>query len=298
MRPYSIYLYCDITVLVFGIIANILVIISILRQRSLLKNNYYFLVFQLAICDLGVQAIYIVDDVITLNLKSLYGYFVAYRCVFNIAFLFQVNGIAIMLVITLLRHRATLHPLKPAMSRRTLKIVCFLVYAIGFVAGYGPTLPLSLLYEKDRVKFYDKFHVAYLIPFYYLLPTLVMAVMYFQICRELIKQNKYMKSICSSRGTQTTPTPSFNILSFLRNRRTSFISFCTVLCYGVGNIPASVWFSWKIFGKHDFLKNHNWVGYFAYVFRVFCSHAMNPVIYGTLDKKLLAFWKQCFKRKF
>ena len=299
MRAYFIYVYCDITVLTFGIIGNILVIMSILRQQKLLENNCYFLVFQLAICDLGVQVIYLGHDIITLSLETNpYEYFVTYRFFFHIRFLFQVTGICLMLVITMLRYRATLHPLKPAMSRRKLKIVCSLVYAVGLIAGYGPTLSLSLLYEKDRVKFYDKFHVAYIMPCYYLLPKLVMAVIYLKICRELIQQNKYIKNICSNPLRQTTPYPSFNILSFLRNRRTSFVSFCTVLCYGVGNIPVSVWFSWHIFGEHHLLKNYTWVEYFAYVFRVFCSHALNPVIYGTLDKKLLAFWKLCFKRKF
>ena len=117
MRPYFIYVYCDITVLVFGIIGNILVIMSILRQRSLLKNNYYFLVFQLALCDLVVQVIYIEHGIIILSLKTdPYDYFVAYRFFFNIAFLFQVTGIGMMLVITMLRYHATLHPLKPTMS--------------------------------------------------------------------------------------------------------------------------------------------------------------------------------------
>jgi hypothetical protein len=44
--------YSSIAVTVFGICGNTLVIISILRQRRLLRNNYYFLVFHLAICDL------------------------------------------------------------------------------------------------------------------------------------------------------------------------------------------------------------------------------------------------------
>jgi hypothetical protein len=50
---YDAYKYSFISVSVFGILSNILVLISIFRQRSLLKNNYYFLVSQLAINDLG-----------------------------------------------------------------------------------------------------------------------------------------------------------------------------------------------------------------------------------------------------
>jgi hypothetical protein len=50
---YDAYRYSEAVVLVVGILGNILVIISILRQKKLLKNNYYFVVLHLAICDLG-----------------------------------------------------------------------------------------------------------------------------------------------------------------------------------------------------------------------------------------------------
>jgi hypothetical protein len=46
-----------------------------------------------------------------------------------------------MLIISVLRYRATVHPLKPAISRRKLKVVCGLVYIVGFIAGYGTRLP-------------------------------------------------------------------------------------------------------------------------------------------------------------
>ena len=58
--------YSCTVVVVFGILGNILVILSILRQKmNLLKNNYYFLVLHLAICDLAsliVHIFNIVDD--------------------------------------------------------------------------------------------------------------------------------------------------------------------------------------------------------------------------------------------
>ncbi len=50
-------------VLVFGILGNILVVISILRQKNVLKSNYYFLVLQLAICDLGALIILLLDAI-------------------------------------------------------------------------------------------------------------------------------------------------------------------------------------------------------------------------------------------
>ena len=53
-------------VVVFGILGNSLVILSILRQKkNVLKNNYYFLLLHLAICDLAVlifDILYAVED--------------------------------------------------------------------------------------------------------------------------------------------------------------------------------------------------------------------------------------------
>ena len=53
MEMPAAYKYSLTSVVVFGILGNILVIISILRQKKLLMNNYHFVVLHLAICDLG-----------------------------------------------------------------------------------------------------------------------------------------------------------------------------------------------------------------------------------------------------
>jgi hypothetical protein len=114
--------YFLFAVIVFGIFGNTLVIISILRQRRLLRNNYYFLVFHLAICDL----LWLLEDfIIVINIltDSLYDDYSIISCLFlKIYYVFQVGGIGMMLIISVLRYRATVHPLKPAISRRKLKV--------------------------------------------------------------------------------------------------------------------------------------------------------------------------------
>ena len=291
MEPYFIFAYCAITELVFGIIGNFLVIMSILRKKKLLKNNYYLLVLQLAINDLAVLIIYLLNYICEVTLeKILYLHFLAYRLYYNISFLFQFAGIGIMLFISAIRYRAVIHPLKPALSRQKMKNACCLVYIFGLIVGYGPAVPLCFMYVIPDI-YYDSFKI-YLIICYYIFPTLLMAVVYHKICRELIQQNKHMKNLCSNRAGQRTANTSFNIVTFIRNKRTSFVSFCPVLCYAIGNIPMTVWFSWEIFSKHHLLQNYFWVEYFANVFRVLGSHVVNPLIYGILDKKLLFFWKR------
>jgi hypothetical protein len=201
------------------------------------------------------------------------------------------------LIISLLRYRATVHPLKPDVSRRKLKVVCGLVYIVGFIAGYATYLPLCFMQRTSDVSIvYDKVFDGYVISSFYFFPTIFMAVVYYKISRELIKQNRYMKNVCSNTGRRSAPG-SFNILKFIRNRRTFLVCLTTVLCYGIGNIPMTVHHILKIAGEDHFLMKYVWIKYLSIVLRVASSHSVNPLIYGRLDKKLFPFWKLCRKKK-
>ena len=62
---YDAYRYSFTVVTVFRIVGKVLVIISILKQKNVLKNNYYFLVLHLAICDLGVLIIFFFSRIVS-----------------------------------------------------------------------------------------------------------------------------------------------------------------------------------------------------------------------------------------
>ena len=130
---YEAYRYSRAAVLVFGILGNILVVISILRQKNMLRNNYYFTVLHLAICDLGTLIVYLLDDIVWFWLEEpLFVNFKKFYCLgFYVNYIFQVAGVGMMLIISVLRYRATVHPLKPAITRPKLKVVCGLVYVVG-----------------------------------------------------------------------------------------------------------------------------------------------------------------------
>jgi hypothetical protein len=112
-----------------------------------------------------------------------------------------------------------------------------------------------------------------------------MAVFYYKIGRELIKQNRYMKSICSNPVRRSA---SFNILKFIRNRRTFFICLITFLCYAIGNIPVTVYFILNIAEEHNLLMKIIWFVYLAKVLRVSGSYSVNPLIYGRLHGQKIA----------
>ena len=196
------YRYSYAVVLVVGILGNILVIISILRQKKLLKNNYTTFLF------------YILQYVIwehrplyfsILSRRSPGYYFHQVLC-----FLLHISRFSSRrnrnrheVDDSVLRYRATVHPLKPDVSRRKLKVVCGLVYIVGFIAGYATCLPLCFMQRNEIV--YYKVLYGYTFSCLYFFPTIFMAVVYYKIGRELIKQNRYMKSECSNPVRRSAP---------------------------------------------------------------------------------------------
>ena len=287
---YDAFTYAKLSIYAAGSLGNTLVIISILRQRRLLKNNYYFLVLQLAICDLVWS---VANSFETANILFVKGTTMVYCFFYRIPFFFQVAGICLMLIISVLRYRATVHPLKPAMSRRKLKAVCCFCYIIALFAGYG-ILSVTCLKQMD-VEIYWRFIFAYAILFFYFAPTVFMAIVYYKIGRALVKQNKCMKTARSNPATENLSC--FNIGKYVRNRRTYFICLTTVLCYAFGNLPISVWLVWFIAGIRHLTTKYISVYQVGLVLRAAGSCTANPLIYGILDKKLLTFWKFCRKKK-
>ena len=252
-----------------------------------------------AICDLAALIIYIFGAVDDFWLEeSLSDHYPMITCNIYVIFnAFQLIGVGMMLIISLLRYRATVHPLKPAISRRKLKVVCGLVYIFWSIVGCGVRLPLCFIKSNVAFVAYSKFYGTFSIFFGYFVPTIFMAVVYYKIFRSLIKQNKHMKRVCSNVIRQRAPHSSFTILRYIRNRRTFFVCLGVVLCYGIAHIPWSVWYMWFITGKYHLLIKYVWVVYFGNVFAVVGSHSLNPLIYGILDKQLLSFWKCCCKKK-
>ena len=294
---YDAFRYHYTVILVFGILGNSLVILSILRQKkNVLKNNYYFLVLHLAICDLAVL-IFCCFNVLKF-LRSGEPLTVVGSPIFCHLYVipesFQLAGVGMMLIISLLRYRATVHPLKPAISRRKLKVLCGLVYLAGLIAACGINFPLCFIKSTVLHNVFLKFYHAFWVSFAYIGPTIFMSVVYYKISRSLIKLNKHMKRVCSNAMRQREPDSSFNIMRYIRNRRTFLVCLGTVLCYGIAIIPASVWF---IFGGNYLVMKFGWIGYVARILRVAGCQSANPFIYGILDKQLLTFWKGCGKKK-
>lgn len=295
------YSYSGVSVAIFGILGNTLLVISIVIQRKLLEKNYYILVLHLAFSDLGyvigdfvdiMNSRHFVDKDLALSYSTLYCFGIDL-----LQHVFQFTGVHMMLLIAVLRYRATVHPLKPAVSGRKFYVCCGSGYLIGLFAGLGIGVPECLL-RTDREAYWMSRYSFSL--FFYCAPISCMAVLYFKTCQALVRQNKHMKTLLSGaevRRPQTTCSSYLKTSHFIQNRRAFLVSFVTVLCYGVGILPISVHRILKIAGYNSLLVRHDWIHHFANVFRVAGSHSINPLIYGIMDRKLLMFWRRSLKWK-
>ena len=186
-----------------------------------------------------------------------------------------------MLLVSMLRYRATVHPLKPAIIRAKLIKVCYVVYVVGSIIGLGLTLPQCFIVKLNflnNVKFYLGFGL-----FFYLAPVIFMIVSYCKIARALVKQNKQVKRMSSAAVSNRHN----------RDRRIFFVCLCTVLCFAVGRLLMSVSHIWLIAGKYSSFFKHPWVDRTGRVLLVAGSYSANPFIYGILDKRMFKFVKLC-----
>jgi hypothetical protein len=138
---------------------------------------------------------------------------------------------------------------------------------------------------KDVAIVFEKVFDGYLISCFYFFPTIFMAVVYYKISRTVIKQNKHMKSIYSNPVRRNAPSSSFNILKFIRNRQIFLVYLITmILCYGIGNIPMTVYLILTIAEKHNLLMKYVWILYLANVLRVASAFSKSSYIWNIGQK--------------
>ena len=284
---YDALKYSLISVIVFGILGNILVIISIVRQKQLLKKNYYFLVLHLAICDLVALFLWLLDRIeIEWVDRPLYLDSTIY-CTFstlsyNIGF---IGGVFVMVIISVFRYRATIHPFKTAIKKRKLIIACSFVYVVSLT--YGCAVLIHKCYVHSWNTTFSKFTEGFALLFVYLTPTIFMSVAYYKIGRALRRAKENTKRLGSDAVRRKRQ---------IRDRRLFLVCLSTVLCYAVGRLADSVRIIWLIAGENDLLYRYDGILGFAFVLDIVCTHSANPLIYGVLDKKLLKLFK-VLKRK-
>ena len=182
----------------FGVLANISVVVCICRKRSLLKNNHYCLILQLAICDLFYLLFF--APFVYSNFPT--NPFIASRIMCKtwvpVHTSFYIAGANFLVLISIIRYRAKLYPLKPPVSRRALKVFSIFIYVLAIVC----VIPYALVLRYDETKFacYEEWtmnslniaYTVFLTCVQYFVPVLFMSGIYYKICKQLITRNNWI----------------------------------------------------------------------------------------------------------
>ena len=279
---------------VLGILGNIPVIVSICRQRSLLKSSYYYLVLHLAICDF-LSLLFIIADIYSIFSASLpittwsYHLCKMYRPAHTVFF---TAGAHFLLLISALRYRAIVHPLKPPIRRRTLKIMSSVVYVVA-IASLIPFVLVLRFHETDGCYEewpMDSLNIAYTIflaCIQYFIPVACLSALYFKIGKELLTRNNVFSSLDARRQTQRQNTR--NLLQRFKTRdiKPLLVSFTTVACFTISGFPSQVfWIVYVTFPK-DKQTIPSYLNY-CHTIYVFGTYVVSPYVYGALDKKLFS----------
>ena len=237
----------------FGVLGNILVIYSIISQRSLLKSNYYFLVLHLAFCDLMVLLFISYDTYEAWYPNSLFIRSFAMCKVWQPTLTVFFNaGVFMVVLIAIFRCRAVLHPLKPAVSRSKLRVVVGAVYLCAIACVVPCILVLkftNVCFEKWPNPTLNVIYTFFLITVQYFLPVLILFILYYKICKALNTQSKKILSLnATSAGTSEDSNgrqTNLQRIKHYRNMRTFIQSASIVILFAITSLPSQI--SWLMF---------------------------------------------------
>ncbi|XP_028400227.1 neuropeptide FF receptor 1-like [Dendronephthya gigantea] len=283
--------FFSILAVLLGVPGNTAVIVSICRTRNLLRNNHYYLLLHLAICDL-VHLIFFIDDIYTVFNNTGVSSNSRILCkiwspTYTSCF---IAGVYFLVLISVSRYRAIVQPFKPPISRKLLKIYSASVYIIAvlciipyaLVLKFDESQGASICYEQWPFQSLNIVYTVFLAVVQYLMPVAFLSVVYFKICKKLVIQSKIVNG---HKLRQQSNGPR-------KNRKTFLVCCIIVICFTISAFPTQV--AWMI----SAITSSETSGYISWfkpfnVLRVFGASVINPYVYGAFDNKVFSFFFGC-----
>ena len=292
-------------VILCGFCGNTLVAYSIFTEKRLLKSNYYFLVLNLAICD----ALHILSA-LRVNLKNVLRTWplretAACKIWMYLEMLLCHCGVILMTMICIFRYRAVLQPLKPRFSQRKLTLIPLVIfvtisiYLIPYILTFEYN-SLAGCIQKWSNNTLKLMYTLLSVNLHFIIPVATMSVLYYKICKALVSEANKMNSMLQTEtasqmqqsqfGTQV----HFQKIRHHRNTRTFLISAVSLGIFTITFVPFDTWWFMNANGfGHLTIEYAGWF----YLLYITGSSAVNPFIYGVLDKKLIEGLKRARKRR-
>lgn len=285
---------------VFGVLGNLPVIVSICRKRSLLKNIYYYLILHLAICDVFYLLFFIPDihSVFNASPAIISRFHVLCKIWWPTHTLFFTAGANFLVLISMLRYRAIVHPLKPAVGRKTLKIISACIYVLATICAIPYVLVLRFdktigCYLKWPMESLDVVYSVFLAGIQYFIPVAFLSMIYFKIGKEVLTRNNRFHEMEASTQSQCQISGTTPRKQRIKKVKPLLVSFTIVACFIVSGFPAQILhIAFLIMAKER-------PSYFLLceALYLFGTAVINPYVYGALDKKIFSFLQHCRKKR-
>ena len=256
----------------------------------MLGNIHYYLVLHLAICDFLFLMFSIPDIYDSFTGNSMINSQVLCKMWYPTQTAFHIAGVLFLVIISILRFQAVSKPLKPAVSRWKVRVVAMLAYIFAIICMVPYILVLQFdntsgCVEEWPVEQLNIGYTFFLAAVQYFIPVVLLSMVYWKICIILVKQNREMKVLCASTAASEQQNLSpYQRFRQHRNARTFLVSFTIVVCFAVTALPIQIIYILSIINVIEFPKLILWFVVLYY----FGVSAVNPFIYGTLDKKFFS----------
>ncbi|XP_022784258.1 neuropeptide FF receptor 1-like [Stylophora pistillata] len=283
VRILQLFFYSAI--IAVGSIGNALICLAILSRKKRKTSEYFIL--NLATTDLLTSIVSIPLDII----ERLAGYwpYGSFLCklVYPLQTILISVSVATLLAMSLERHRAIMHPLKPRMKgRKPIFIICIIwvgstllvspyIYVLGFNSG-------SCVENWPGVKYVKAYTMSVFVVLY-VCPLFGITVAYVQIGRRLYRDIKTLQVVMADTEGGMTGRQMLKTRAH-RNLRIVKIFVAAVVAFAVCMLPNHVMWVWNDFGSgSDFVHFYDLLAFTNIL--VYANSCINPFIFGTLQTR-------------
>ena len=278
-------LLCYSVIIAVGSVGNALICLAILSRKKRKTSEYFIL--NLAITDLSTSILSIPLDII----ERLAGYwpYGSFLCklVYPLQTILMSVSVATLLAMSLERHRAIMHPLKPRMKgSKPIIVICAIwvgstllvspyIYVLGFEAGN--------CVENWPDTGYVKAYTMSVFIVLYLCPLSGITIAYLRIGRKLYKDIKTLQVVMADPEGGMTGRQMLKTRAH-RNVRIVKIFVTAVAAFAVCMLPNHVMWLWNDYGNGYDSKYFTDLLVFSNIL-VYANSCINPFIFGTLQTR-------------
>ncbi|XP_071176400.1 QRFP-like peptide receptor [Mytilus edulis] len=284
-----------VIVFILGVFGNIIVIIVIIANKNM-KNMVNMFLINLCVADLLVMLICMPPTLLELHTKEVW-YLGKFMCklVPFLEFVVSSASIFTILAISIERYKVVCHPLSINKEKAKQIIGTVIIVWIIAILTSAPILPITVFKDsrlKDgtpiqvcRIPVRKAWHKTYFFAnaiLIYFIPFMVLAVLYFKLCRKLVPRKNQDKT--------TIELQAHTDNEKLRLRWQVVNIIATIICvFFICHLPYRVVSIWLMLENKQKLATMGLETYLNIIYfarlMLYLNHALNPILYNFVSTK-------------